>query len=73
MTISKFSIQVATLLKALRLKNNISIKELSKKSGVSVYKIKSMENFKHDIRFSTVFCLCEALNISMHDFAEMLE
>ena len=68
MPISEFSKQAATTLKELRIKNNLSIEELAEKSGVSVYKIKSMENLEHDIKFSTVFRLCEGLNISMYNF-----
>ena len=73
MTVSEFCQKVATTLKDLRIKNNLSIKELSEKSGVSVYKIKSIENFEHDIRFMTVYRLCQIYKIKMRDFAEMLE
>ena len=72
MPVSEFCKQVATALKDLRIKNNLSIKELSEKSGVSVYKIKSIENFEHDIRFMTVYRLCQIYKIKMRDFAEML-
>ena len=73
MAVPEFCKKIATTLKDLRIKNNLSIEELAKKSGVSIYKIRSLENLEHDIRFTTVFRLCEALNISMYDFAEMLE
>ena len=43
MALSEFSKQVAKLLKDFRIKNNLSIKELAEKSGVSVYKIQNIE------------------------------
>jgi len=73
MAVSEFCQKVSTTLKDLRIKNNLSIEELSEKSGVSVYKIKSMENLEHDIRFMTVYRLCQIYKIKMRDFAEMLE
>ena len=73
MAVSEFCQKVATTLKDLRIKNNLSIEELAEKSGVSVYKIKSIENFEHDIRFMTVYRLCQIYKIKMRDFAEMLE
>ena len=73
MTVPEFCKKVATTLKDLRIKNNLSIEELAEKSGVSVYKIKSMENLEHDIKFTTIFRLCKTLNVSMYDFAEMLD
>jgi len=73
MTASEFCKQVATALKDLRMKNNLSIEELSKKSGISVYKIKSIENFEHDIKFTTVYKLCQIYKIKMRNFMEMVE
>ncbi|MBO6088121.1 helix-turn-helix transcriptional regulator [bacterium] len=73
MAISEFCKRVATVLKNLRISNNLSVKELSEKSGLSVYKILNIENFKHDIKFLTVCKLCEIYKISLRDFADMTE
>ena len=73
MAVSEFCKTVAKALKDLRIKNNLSIKELAEKSGLSVYKIKSIENFEHDIRFMTVYKLCDVYKISLHYFASIIE
>ena len=73
MAVSEFCKTIATALKDLRIKNNLSIEELAEKSGISVYKIKSIENFEHDIRFMTVYKLCQIYKIKMRDFMEMVE
>lgn len=73
MAVSEFCKTVATALKNLRISNNLSVEELSEKSGISVNKILRIENFKHDIKFLTVCKLCDVYKISLRDFANIVE
>ena len=73
MAISKYSILACKKFKEIRLKQNISVKELAKIARISVSTIYKIEKGQADIHLVTMDKLCSAFNINIFDFLNLLE
>lgn len=73
MAISKYSILACKKFKEIRLKQNISVKELAKIARISVSTIYKIEKGQADIHLVTMDKLCSAFNINIFDFLGYLE
>ena len=51
----------------------MSPKEFAHKSGLSLYKLKRIEEGKHKITFITLWIICEVLNIKISDLFTNIE
>lgn len=56
-------LKIAEFIKETRIKNNLSIKELSIKTGLSIYKIKRIESGNYDFNFKDFNKLKNVLDI----------
>ncbi|CUO90880.1 transcriptional regulator [Clostridium baratii] len=59
---------VSTTLKKLRKENKLTLKDLSKKSGISVSFISDIENMRRNPSIETLEALAIALNVSINTF-----
>lgn len=59
---------VPNTLRKLRKENNLTLKELSEKSGISVSFISDIENFRRNPSIETLEALSKALNVSVSTF-----
>lgn len=73
MAISKYSILACKKFKEIRLKQNISVKELAKIARISISTIYKIEKGQTDIHLVTMDKLCSAFNINIFDFLSLLE
>ena len=73
MAISKYSILACKKFKEIRLKQNISVKELAKIARISFSTIYKIEKGQADIHLVTMDKLCSAFNINIFDFLYLLE
>lgn len=53
-----------------RIKQNLSISELARISGVSKTTISEIENGKHDTTVTTVCMIADALNVKLDDIVK---
>lgn len=59
---------VSTKLRNLRKSNNLTLKELSTKSGISISFISDIENRRRNPSIDTLEILAKALNVSVNEF-----
>ena len=60
-------------IKTIREHAGMSQKEFANKSGLSLYKLKRIEEGKHKITFITLWIICEVLNIKVSDLFTNIE
>lgn len=61
-------INVADRIDCLRIQNNYTMRQLAKKSGVSISTMVNILSKKKIPNIYTLNCICNALNISLSDF-----
>ena len=61
-------INVADRIDYLRVQNNYTMRQLAKKSGVSISTMVNIISKKKIPNIYTLHCICNALNISLSDF-----
>ncbi len=61
-------INVADRIDRLRIQNNYTMRQLAKKSGVSISTMVNILSKKKIPNIYTLHCICNALNISLSDF-----
>ena len=73
MTELKLCQKAGIVLKKLRVKRNMTAKELAKSAKLSLSTIYKIETGKSDIKIFTLWKLCRALEIKELDFIKMIE
>ena len=64
---------IAKRLDSLRIDNNLSLRDLANKSGVSKSQIANIISERKIPNIYTLSCLCNALNITLSDFLDFDE